>query len=86
MIEMRTFDEIRRQAHSLGLYCARCERWDEADLEGLAEAGFGGRRVTDARFRCRDCGEPAEKQLRPPVPAGNAANAYIDGMFAGQGL
>lgn len=28
----------------------------------------GDKPVTEARFRCRDCGEIVEKQVRPPVP------------------
>ena len=28
----------------------------------------GDKPVTEARFRCRDCGEIVEKQVSPPVP------------------
>ena len=35
------------------------------------------RPVTEARFRCKDCGENVEKQVRPPVPTVGGAVAYI---------
>ncbi len=77
MISMGTFAELHDQKHSLGLYCITCDRWDTADLESLISQGFGERAVVRTRFCCRDCGTPAEKQLRPPVPAVSAAAAYI---------
>jgi ABC-type ATPase with predicted acetyltransferase domain len=43
----------------------------------LIESGRGDRQVTDARFRCRDCGALVEKQLRPPVPQLGGSVAYI---------
>ena len=33
--------------------------------------------VTEARFRCRDCGEIVEKQVRPPVPF----NGWSSGLY-----
>ena len=48
-----------------------------ARAEKLIAAGQGGRQLTEARFRCRDCGELVEKQLRPPVPRVGGAVAYI---------
>jgi len=33
--------------------------------------------VAEVRFRCRDCGEIVEKQVRPPVPSLGEAVAYI---------
>lgn len=77
MIRMATLDELKRQNHTLGLYCGRCERWGEADLDALIRRGLGGRRVTRTRFRCRRCGELVQKQIRPPVPEVGAATAYI---------
>ena len=77
MISMGTFAELHDQKHTLGLYCIACNRWETANLERLISQGFGDRTVVKTRFRCRDCGEPAEKQLRPPVPEASAAAAYI---------
>ena len=34
--------------------------------------------VAEVRFKCRDCGEVVEKQVRPPVPGLGGAVAYID--------
>jgi hypothetical protein len=72
-----TFEDLQSQKHSLGLYCVQCDRWGEANLNWLIESGQGKRRLTESRFRCRDCGGVVEKQLRPPVPRLGGAIAYI---------
>jgi hypothetical protein len=77
MIRLATFEDLHRHCHSLGLYCAACERWGSADLESLIRAGRGEAAVTDARFRCRDCGALVEKQVQPPVPALGGVVQYI---------
>ncbi|MEM9316988.1 MAG: hypothetical protein AAGA95_20455 [Pseudomonadota bacterium] len=74
---MGTFAELHDQRHTLGLYCITCNRWETVDLERLIAQGFGDRAVVKTRFCCRNCGESAEKQLRPPVPEVSAAAAYI---------
>ncbi len=77
MISMNTFEELRDNNHSLGLYCLSCDRWGEANLDRLIQIGKGNQSVTEARFRCKDCGEIVEKQVRPPVPVVGGAVAYI---------
>lgn len=77
MLRLTTFGDLYRQRHSLGLYCMSCDRWEVADLEKLIAAGRGGQSLVDARFRCRECGAEAFKQLRPPVPGIGTAIAYI---------
>ncbi len=77
MISMGTIEKLREQNHTLALYCLSCNRWDEANLDQLIQNGKGGMPVTEARFRCRDCGEIVEKQVRPPVPEIGGAVAYI---------
>lgn len=77
MIRMATLSELHRQAHSLGLYCAACDRWHDADLDALVRAGFGQRPLAETRFRCRDCGLPAEKQVRPPESPVTHASRYV---------
>ena len=77
MLRIATFIDLRDQMHSLGLYCVTCERWGEADLNLLIETGRGHSQLTETRFRCTECGELVEKQLRPPVPEIGNANAYI---------
>ena len=47
-------------------FCPRCRRWAELDLPHLSLQGFAERRLTEFRPRCRHCGTPGEKQLRPP--------------------
>ncbi len=77
MICISTFEDLNRQDYGLALYCMGCNRWGEADLRRLIESGQGGRSVTESRFRCRDCGQLVEKQVRPPVPTLGGAVAYI---------
>ena len=77
MISMRTFEELRKHSHSLALYCLPCNRWGEANLDELIQTGKGNMSVIETRFRCKDCGEVVEKQVRPPVPGVGGAVAYI---------
>ncbi len=77
MIRMGTIEELHSHNHILGLYCIFCDRWGEANLDQLIQIGKGDKPVTEARFRCRDCGEIVEKQVRPPVPSLGGALAYI---------
>jgi len=77
MIRMGTIEELHSHNHILGLYCISCDRWGEANLDWLIQLGKGDKPVTEARFRCRDCGEIVEKQVRPPVPLLGGALAYI---------
>ncbi len=62
-------EELHSHNHTLALYCISCDRWGEANLDRLIQNGKGMKPVTEARFRCRDCGEIVEKQVRPPVPS-----------------
>jgi hypothetical protein len=77
LISLRTIRDFHQQNHALGLYCPACERWTEANLPFMIQSGRGDLSVSDARFRCRDCGGVAEKQVRPPVPRVGGAVAYI---------
>ena len=77
MISMGTIEELQNHDHTLALYCPTCNRWGEANLESLIQIGQGDKPVTEARFRCQDCGEIVEKQVRPPVPEIGGAVAYI---------
>ncbi len=77
MISMGTIEELHSHNHTLALYCLSCNRWGEANLHRLIQIGKGNKLVTEARFRCGDCGEIVEKQVRPPVPSLGEAVAYI---------
>jgi len=77
MIHVGTIEELQSQDYALGLYCLSCDRWGKANLDWLIQNGKGKKPVTEARFRCRDCGEIVEKQVRPPVPSLGSAIAYI---------
>lgn len=75
LITIRNFHD---QDHALGLYCPACERWTEANLPFLIQTGRGDLSVSQARFRCRDCGRVAEKQVRAPLPRVGGAVGWID--------
>ncbi len=77
MISMGTIEKLREQNHILALYCISCDRWGKADLDWLIQIGHGDKSMTEARFRCRDCGEIVEKQVRPPVPLLGGAVTHI---------
>ena len=77
MISMGTIEELHSQHHTLALYCVSCDRWGEANLDRLIQVGKGDKPVTEAIFRCQDCGEIVEKQVRPPVPSLGSTVAYI---------
>ena len=77
MISMGTIEKLREQNHTLALYCMPCNRWGMADLDWLIRNGKGDKHVTEARFRCQDCGEIVEKQVRPPVPEIGGSVAYV---------
>ena len=77
MISMGTIEKLREQNHTLGLYCQSCNRWGKANLDWLIQNGKGNKSVTEVRFRCLDCGEIVEKQVRPPVPSLGSAVAYV---------
>ncbi len=77
MISMGTIEELHDQNHTLALYCLSCDRWGKANLDGLILTNKGHKLVTEARFRCRDCGEIVEKQVRAPVPSLGSTVAYI---------
>ena len=81
MIRVSTFEDLDRQDYGLALYCMSCNRWGEANLKRLIQSGKGKILVTDARFRCRDCGKIVEKQLRPPVPSVSSTVGYIAGAM-----
>jgi hypothetical protein len=76
-IPLRTIRDFHEQSHALGLYCPACECWSVANLPFLIQCGSGELSVTVARFRWRDCGGTAEKQVRLPAPKVGGAVSYI---------
>ena len=77
MISIGTIQKFGDQNHKLALYCLSCDRWGMANLDWLVQTGKGKRPVAKTQFRCRDCGEIVEKQVRPPVPELGGSVAYI---------
>ena len=77
MTRIHTISDLHVYQYTLALYCLSCDRWGEANLDWLIQIGQGDKPVTESRFRCRDCGEIVEKQVRPPVLSLGGAVAYI---------
>ena len=46
-------------------------------MDWLIQTGKGDKPVTEAQFRCRDCGEIVEKQSGNALPLLGEAVAYI---------
>lgn len=65
-VRITTLADLSRHGYGLSCYCPRCRRWAELDLPRLAGSDLAQRSVTEFRPRCRRCGTPGEKQLRPP--------------------
>lgn len=65
-IRLATLADLSRHGYELECYCPRCRRWVTLDLPRLAEGALATRRLSEFRPRCRACGTPGEKQLRPP--------------------
>ena len=65
-VRLTTLADLSRHGYGLSCYCPRCRRWADLDLPSLAGSGLAQRSVTEFRPRCRRCGTPGEKQLRPP--------------------
>ncbi len=77
MISVKTIADICSENYVLGLYCMHCDRWGEADLQQLLRCGKGEQLLFRSRFRCQECGQVVDKQLRPPVPTPGGSIGYI---------
>ena len=76
MIDLGSIAGLLEHDHELHAYCARCDRWQALDLEGMVRAGQGDRRLP-LTVRCRVCDEIGRLQVRPPVPAWRNSNGWI---------
>ena len=50
---------------TLGLYCLPCDRWGEVIPQEWLDAGKPNIDYVAKKFKCKDCGETASKQVRP---------------------
>jgi hypothetical protein len=60
--------KLLKYQHSIEVWCPRCKVWRAADLAGMVRAGRGDECLIGRTWRCQDCGEVGQAQLRPPVP------------------
>jgi hypothetical protein len=68
MADCSTLAGLLEYGHKLAAYCPQCSRWSLLLLADFAAQGKGSLRLP-LKVRCRDCGEVAPLQVRPPVPA-----------------
>jgi len=71
MIDLGSIAGLHAHQHQLHALCLRCDRWRALDLEGMVRQGLGARRLPLV-VRCRECSEPGQLQVRPPVPTRGA--------------
>jgi RNase P subunit RPR2 len=75
MIDLGSIAGLLRHDHELRAYCVKCARWSVLDLATMVRDGHGDRRLP-LSVRCRDCGEPGQLQVRPPMPAWTNTNGW----------
>lgn len=75
-LRIATIDDLVAYHYTLALHCLACDRWSEANLEGLQAAGGGRWSFVQMKFKCSDCGGKAAKQLRTPVPYRDGDSLY----------
>ena len=66
-IHIETISDLANNNMRFYLYCSPCNRWHQLDLDKFIKAGRGDFNYVNARFRCKECGGIAEKQIRPPL-------------------
>jgi hypothetical protein len=76
MIDLGTLAGLLEHDHELRAYCAQCDRWAVVPLALLVAQGKGALRLP-ITVRCRDCGEPGQLQVRPPMPTWTNTNGWI---------
>jgi hypothetical protein len=75
MIDLGSIAGLFHHDHELRAHCVKCARWSVIDLAALVAAGHGGRRLP-LPVRCRDCRNPGQLQVRPPMPAWTNSNGW----------
>jgi hypothetical protein len=66
MIDLGTLAGLHEHQHELHAYCLHCDRWTALPLSRMVAQGKGSLRLP-LTVRCRDCGDPGQRQVRAPV-------------------
>jgi len=70
-ISISTIRDLAENGMTLGLYCLPCNRWDEIIPQEWLDAGKPNVDYVAKKFKCKDCGKIASKQVRPRPTADN---------------
>ena len=63
-ITIKTMSDLAAHDMTLGLYCISCDRWHEIIPKQWLDEGKGDMVYVGRKFKCKDCGDIAEKQVR----------------------
>ena len=67
-IQLITPRQLYQNQHTLAVYCWKCQKDKALSFIDIDRVGKSDVPVTRLKFRCRDCGDLGEKQVRPPMP------------------
>ena len=60
---IRRLSDLRDNHMTLGLFCLECDRWGEVIPQEWLDDGKPDLNYVRQRFRCRECGGPADKKM-----------------------
>ena len=60
---IRRMGDLRDNHVTLGLFCLECDRWGDVIPQEWLDDGKPDLNYVRQRFRCRECGGPAGKQM-----------------------
>ena len=62
-VTIRRISDLRDNHMTLGLFCLECDRWGEVIPQEWLGDGKPDLNYVRQRFRCRECGGRADKQM-----------------------
>ena len=70
-ISISTISDLAENGMTLGLHCLPCNRWDQIIPQEWLDTGEPNVDYVAKKFKCKDRGEIASKQVRPRLTADN---------------
>ena len=78
-VTIRRISDLRDNHMTLGLFCLDCNRWGEIVPNEWLSSGKKDLDYVNQKFKCRECGSPASKQVRPqPIDFSRGANHILN--------
>ena len=75
-ITIRTISDLAETGMTLGLYCLECDRWGEIIPQEWLDVGKPDVDYVEQRFKCKECGGRADKQVCPSPTGLSTESAY----------